>query len=59
MAWGLEARGLQMRPERTYLRELRLAPRDRAALTLGAILWGLFINFHVLEWDRLPGLKLS
>jgi energy-coupling factor transporter transmembrane protein EcfT len=59
MAWGLVARGLQMRPQRTYLKEIRLAHRDWAALAVGAVLLGIFIALHVLEGDRLPGLKLS
>jgi energy-coupling factor transport system permease protein len=59
MAWGLEARGFQMRPKRTYLREIRLARRDWAALAAGAVLLGIFIALHLLKWDRLPGLQLS
>ncbi|MGQ9688408.1 MAG: energy-coupling factor transporter transmembrane component T family protein [Desulfobaccales bacterium] len=59
MSWALEARGFQARPERTYLRELRMAPRDWLALALTVILVGGFITIHFLGWDRIPGLMIK
>lgn len=58
MALALEARGFQMRPERTYLLEIRMARRDWAALALATAILALFIACHLLGWDRLPGLVL-
>ncbi|OGP71854.1 MAG: hypothetical protein A2Z73_01650 [Deltaproteobacteria bacterium RBG_13_60_28] len=58
MAWALEARGFQMRPQRTYLLEIRLAPRDWLALGLAAAVLAGFIALHLLHLDRIPGLKL-
>ena len=58
MAWALEARGFQMHPNRTYLLEIRLAPRDLLALGLaGAFLAG-FAALHLAGLDRIPGLRL-
>lgn len=56
MAWALEARGFQMSPQRTYLLEIRMAPRDWLALTVAAVLLSFFIAVHLLGWDRIPGL---
>jgi energy-coupling factor transport system permease protein len=58
MAWALEARGFQMSPRRSYLLELRLAPRDGFALALAAAWVGLFLALHLLHCDSIPGLKL-
>ncbi|MBM4295657.1 MAG: energy-coupling factor transporter transmembrane protein EcfT [Deltaproteobacteria bacterium] len=58
MAWALEARGFQMSPRRTYLREIRMTWRDAAALALAGVLLGIFIWIHWQGWDRIPGLKL-
>jgi len=58
MAWALETRGFQRSGRRTYLLELRMAPRDWLALGLaGAFLAG-FITLHLLHLDQIPGLKL-
>lgn len=59
MAWALEARGFQMSPRRTYLLEIRMAPRDWVALGLAAASLGLMMILHLQHWDRIPGLKLS
>jgi energy-coupling factor transport system permease protein len=58
MAWALEARGFQMRPQRTYLLEIRLAPRDWLALGLAATFLAGFITLYLLHLDQIPGLKL-
>ena len=59
MAWALEARGFQRSPERTFLLEIRMAPRDWLALAMaGAGLAG-FIALHLAGWDRIPGLQVS
>ncbi len=58
MAWALETRGFQRSGRRTYLLEIRMAPRDWLALGLaGAFLAG-FITLHLLHLDQIPGLKL-
>jgi energy-coupling factor transport system permease protein len=59
MAWGLEARGFQMSPRRTYLLDIRMGPRDWLALGVGAACLGFFITLHILGWDRIPGLRLG
>jgi len=59
VAWGLEARGFQMAPKRTYLLEIRMAPRDWLALGLAGACLGFFITLHLWGWDRIPGLKLG
>jgi len=59
MAWGLEARGFQMAPQRTYLLEIRLAERDWVALGLAAACLGFFVCLHLAGWDRIPGLRLG
>jgi hypothetical protein len=48
-----------MSPRRTYLLEIRLAPRDWLALGLAAACLGFFITLHILGWDLIPGLRLS
>jgi energy-coupling factor transport system permease protein len=58
MAWALEARGFQMRPRRTFLLEIRMAPRDWLALGLAAALLAGFVALHLAGWDRIPGLRL-
>ncbi|MBW1992489.1 MAG: energy-coupling factor transporter transmembrane protein EcfT [Deltaproteobacteria bacterium] len=58
MAWALESRGFQMRRQRTFLLELRLAPRDWLALAAAAAILALFLTLHLLHWDRIPGLVL-
>jgi energy-coupling factor transport system permease protein len=58
MSWALEARGFQAHRERTYLLELRMAPRDWLVLALAAGLLGGFIALHLMGWDRIPGLSL-
>ncbi len=58
MSWALEARGFQAQPARTYLLELRMAPRDWLALALAALLLTGFLAVHLLGWDRIPGLRL-
>jgi energy-coupling factor transport system permease protein len=58
MAWALEARGFQIQPQRTYLREVRMTSRDWLALGLAAGLLTGFITLHLLHLDRIPGLKL-
>jgi energy-coupling factor transport system permease protein len=59
VAWGLEARGFQMSPRRTYLLEICLAPRDWLALGLAGLVLAFFIFLHLAGWDRIPGLRLS
>lgn len=58
MAWTLEARGFQAQRQRTYLLELKMAPRDWLVLALAAVLLGGFIALHLAGWDRIPGLQL-
>ena len=58
MAWALEARGFQMSPRRTYLLEMRMAPRDWLALGVAGLLLAGFITLHLLHWDRIPGLRV-
>ena len=58
MAWALEARGFQMSPQRSFLLELRMQPRDWLALAAGAALLIPFIVLHIWGWDQIPGLKL-
>jgi energy-coupling factor transport system permease protein len=58
MAWALEARGFQMSARRTYLREIRMAPRDWLALGVAALLLAGFVALHLEGWDQIPGLKL-
>jgi len=58
MAWALEARGFQKSPERTYLLELRMSSRDWLALGLAGLLLAGFIILHLLQWDRIPGLRV-
>lgn len=58
MAWALESRGFQKTPERTYLVDLRLAPRDWLALAAALAVLALFISLHILHLDRIPGLVL-
>lgn len=58
MAWALEARGFQMSPRRTYLLETRITWCDGLALGVAIVLVAGFIVFHVLHWDRIPGLIL-
>jgi energy-coupling factor transport system permease protein len=58
MAWALETRGFQMLPQRTYLLEIRMAPRDWLALGLAGALLAGFVAMHLAGWDRIPGLRL-
>ncbi len=58
MAWALEARGFQMSPRRTYLREIRLVTRDWLALGVAGALLAFFICLHLLQADRISGLIL-
>ena len=59
MAWALEARGFQISRSRTYLLEIRMAPRDWMALAVaGALLAGV-LALHLLGWDRIPGLLVG
>ena len=58
MAWALEARGFQMHPQRTYLLEIRLAPRDWLALGLAGAFVAGFVTLHLAGLDRIPGLRL-
>jgi energy-coupling factor transport system permease protein len=58
MAWALEARGFQMSPRRTYLKEIHMTWRDGAALAMAGVLMGIFIWIHWQGWDRIPDLKL-
>jgi energy-coupling factor transport system permease protein len=58
MAWALEARGFQMSPRRTYLLEIRMAPRDWLTLAAAGAMLAGFIAVHLLGWDRIPGLKI-
>ncbi len=58
MAWALEARGFQMSPQRSFLLEIRLQPRDGLALSAGLLLLIPFIVLHVWGWDQSPGLRL-
>ncbi len=58
MSWALEARGFQAHRQRTYLLELRMAPRDWLALALAALFLTGFLAVHLLGWDRIPGLSL-
>jgi energy-coupling factor transport system permease protein len=58
MAWALEARGFQMSPRRTFLREIRMGLRDWLALAVAGALLGVFIWVHWQGWDRIPRLRL-
>jgi energy-coupling factor transport system permease protein len=58
MSWALEARGFQARRQRTYLLEIRMAPRDWLVLVLAAALLTGFIALHLAGWDRIPGLAI-
>jgi energy-coupling factor transport system permease protein len=58
MAWALEARGFQMSPRRTYLLEIRMSARDWLALGVAGLLLAGFITLHLLNWDRIPGLRV-
>ena len=58
MSWALEARGFQAKRKRTYLLEIRMAPRDWLALALAAALLTGFIALHLAGWDRIPGLVI-
>ena len=58
MAWGLEARGFQMSPRRTYLLELHMSARDWLALGVALVLLAGFITLHLLHWDRIVGLRV-
>jgi energy-coupling factor transport system permease protein len=58
MSWALEARGFQARRQRTYLLEIRMAPRDWLVLVLAAALLTGFIALHLAGWDRIPGLVI-
>ena len=58
MAWALEARGFQMAPRRTFLREIRMSRRDWLALGVAGALLGVFIWVHWQGWDRIPRLRL-
>jgi energy-coupling factor transport system permease protein len=55
MSWALEARGFQAHRERTYLLELRMAPRDWLVLVLAAALLGGFIALHLMGGTEFPG----
>ena len=58
MSWALEARGFQAHRQRTYLLEIRMAPRDWLALALAATLLAGFTALHLAGWDRIPGLVI-
>ncbi len=58
MAWALEARGFQMSPRRTFLREIKMHRRDWLALAVAATLLAGFMVVHLWGWDRIPGLRL-
>jgi energy-coupling factor transport system permease protein len=58
MAWALETRGFQRSTRRTYLLEIRLAPRDWLALGLAGACLAAFLTLHLLHLDQIPGLKL-
>jgi energy-coupling factor transporter transmembrane protein EcfT len=58
MSWALEARGFQARRQRTYLLEIRMAPRDWLVLALAAALLTGFFALHLAGWDRIPGLVI-
>jgi energy-coupling factor transport system permease protein len=58
MSWALEARGFQAHRQRTYLLEIRMAPRDWLALALAAALLIGFIALHLAGWDRIQGLVI-
>ena len=58
MAWALESRGFQAHRERTYLMDLRMAPRDWLAMAVAAACLGGFIALHLSGWDRIPGLVI-
>ncbi len=58
VALALEARGFQALPRRTYLRESRFTWRDGLALTLAGLAAAACLAVHLLQWDRLPGLRL-
>jgi energy-coupling factor transport system permease protein len=58
MSWALEARGFQAHKQRTYLLELRMAPRDWLALGVAAACLGGFVALHLAGWDRIPGLVI-
>jgi energy-coupling factor transport system permease protein len=59
MAWALEARGFQMSRTRTYLLEIRMAPRDWLALAVAGAGLASFIALHLAGWDRIPGLQVG
>jgi energy-coupling factor transport system permease protein len=59
MSWALESRGFQANKQRTYLLEIRMAPRDWLALGLAAVCLGGFIALHLTGWDRISGLMIS
>jgi energy-coupling factor transport system permease protein len=58
MAWALEARGFQSRPDRTYYLEINFARRDVWALILGLFILSGFMFLHITGVDQIPGLKL-
>jgi len=58
MAWALEAKGFNCRPQRTYLLDIRFTGKDYLALALGLTILGIFIGLHWAGWDRIPGLVL-
>jgi energy-coupling factor transport system permease protein len=58
MAWALESRGFQRSRERTYLLDIRMAPRDWLALAAALAVLALFITLHLMRLDRIPGLIL-
>ncbi len=58
MAWALETRGFQRSGQRTYLLQIRMAPRDWLALAVAAACLAGFVALHLAGWDRIPGLKI-
>jgi energy-coupling factor transport system permease protein len=58
MAWGLEARGFQMSPRRTYLLELKPSSRDWLVFGVALVLLAGFITLRLLHWDRIAGLRV-
>lgn len=58
MAWALEARGFQRSPRRSYLLEVRMAPRDWLALAVGLFCATFFVILHLGGGDQITGLKL-
>lgn len=58
MAWALEARGFQMSPQRSFLLEIKMRPRDWLALAAGVVLLLPFTLLHIWGWDQIPGLRL-